>query len=392
MSSESVKGQLTKGQLTKGQLTKGQLTKGQLTKGRGSVSNTESRYLQTRTVSVDNGWGGSTDATDASNPPPTEWFKDRTKRLITSNRSDDIPFNQSINPYKGCEHGCIYCFARPTHAFLDLSPGLDFETKIFYKSDPRAHLEAELGRKGYQCQVIAMGTNTDPYQPAERTLKVTREILTTLLAHKHPVSIVTKSKLILRDIEILQELAALHLVHVNVSVTTLSNDLKTKLEPRTASPAARLRTIGELRAAGVPVGAMLAPIIPFINDHEIEALVNASAEAGASVLRYILLRLPLEVADLFTQWLQTHFPLKTKRVLAAISDARGGRLYNSAWHTRMVGEGPIAELIAGRFARALRGVGLHNAEHPPLATNLFLAPQASAAPQLDLFQAPPDSL
>ena len=361
-------------------------------KGRGSVSNPASRFLATRSELVDDGWGVSEGGAEATPEPNaqgvrTQWLKDRTKRLITRNGSPDIPFNQSINPYKGCEHGCIYCFARPTHAFLDLSPGLDFETKIFYKSDPRAHLEAELGRRGYVCQCIAMGTNTDPYQPIERKLGVTREILTTLLDCRHPVSIVTKSKLILRDLDILQALAEYGLLHVNVSVTTLSNELKTRLEPRTASPAARLRTIGELRAASIPVGAMVAPVIPYINDHELEDLVNACAGAGAQVIRYILLRLPLEVAELFSEWLMAHYPLKAKRVLAAVKDTRGGQLYKSQWHKRMVGEGPVADLIRRRFQRALGAAGLAASEHPALRTDLFRAPgPASSSGQMDMFE------
>ena len=347
-------------------------------KGRGSVSNGESRYIQTRTEVVDDGWGidPGVDPGEGggSNAPQTELFVDRTKKLITNNRSPDIPFNQSINPYKGCEHGCIYCFARPTHAYLDLSPGLDFETKIFRKSNPREHLLVELSRPKYECSVIAMGTNTDPYQPYERSQRVTREILETLLEYKHPVSIVTKSKLILRDLDLLKELAALNLINVNISVTTLRNELKTLLEPRTASPAARLRTIAELRSAGVPTGAMIAPVIPFINDEEIEDAVKAVAEAGAITARYILLRLPLEVAPLFTEWLETHYPDRANRVLSAIKQTRRGELYRSGWHTRMRGEGEIANLIHARFNKALKSAGLAGQDMPKVSTEHFRPP------------------
>ena len=344
-------------------------------KGRGSVSNSQSRFIKARSEIVDDGWG--LDPTEGAKAPQTQLFVDKTKKLITENKSPDIPFDHSINPYKGCEHGCIYCFARPTHAYLDLSPGLDFETKIFRKSNPREHLLVELSRPKYECSVIAMGTNTDPYQPYERSQRVTREVLETLLEHKHPVSIVTKSKLILRDLDILKELAALNLINVNVSVTTLRNRLKTLLEPRTASPAARLRTIAELRNAGVPTGAMIAPVIPFINDEEIEAAVQAVADAGAITARYILLRLPLEVAPIFTEWLEAHYPDRANRVLAAIRQTRGGELYRSGWHTRMRGEGEIANLIHARFNKALKEAGLSGKDMPQLSNAHFQPPARS---------------
>lgn len=362
---------MAKGQMAKGRI-KGHI-KGHI-KGRGSVSNEESRFLPTKTVAVDDGWNQPGEQLPTSPNPATQLYVDRTKRLITRNKSPDIPFDQSINPYKGCEHGCIYCYARPTHAYLDLSPGLDFETKIFRKSDPRLHLEEELAKSNYVCSVIAMGTNTDPYQPLERSQGVTREILETLLEYKHPVSIVTKSTLVLRDLDLLVPLAEMGLVHVNVSVTTLDSGLKTKLEPRTAGPAARLRTIAELRAAGVPTGAMVAPIIPFINDQEIEALVGAVAGAGAMAARYVLLRLPLEVKPLMEEWLAHHFPQRADRVMAAIRETRGGKAYRSGWHKRMVGEGQIAELIAARFRRAVKANGLTNDRLSPLHTNLFIPP------------------
>ena len=359
-------------------------------KGRGALSNSESRYVKTTSVREDDGWSSLQNYVDERDAEKlkTTLYVDRTRTLIAKNTSPDIPFSQSINPYKGCEHGCIYCFARPTHAYLDLSPGIDFETKIFRKTEPRLHLLRELGRRNYQCSVIAMGTNTDPYQPYEQSQRVTREVLETLLELQHPVSIVTKSKLILRDLDLLAELAQQNLLHVNISVTTLSNELKTKLEPRTASPAARLRTIAELRAAGVPTGALIAPIIPFVNDSELEDLVTATAEAGAQVIKYILLRLPHEVAPLMEEWLAEHYPQRAKRVFEAIKSARRGKAYRAEWHTRMVGEGPMADLIRIRFAKALRDVGLQDASFPPLSTDLFVppvVPKPGAEGQLSLF-------
>jgi DNA repair photolyase len=325
---------------------------------------------------VDDGWQdgeqGSQEAPAAKTP--TVLYPDRTVTLITRNQSPDIPFDRSINPYKGCEHGCVYCFARPTHAYLDLSPGLDFETKIFVKTNVRERLLDELGKSGYQCRTLAMGTNTDPYQPAEKQQRVTRQVLETLLEARHPVSMVTKGQLILRDLDLLAEFASLGLVSVAVSLTTLSNELKTRLEPRTASPAARLRVIKELSGAGVPVGAMVAPVIPFVNDHEIEDIVAAGVQAGASTMNYILLRLPHEVKDLFRDWLDVHYPMKAERVMSAIRSARGGKAYDARWGTRMRGEGNIAELIGTRFRAALKRHGILNAESPTLRTDLFCAP------------------
>ncbi|MCZ6643757.1 MAG: PA0069 family radical SAM protein [Gammaproteobacteria bacterium] len=340
-------------------------------KGRGATENPGSRFVARSSVPIDDGW--SLDPEPITSPK-TELYADRTITLITKNQSPDVPFNQSINPYKGCEHGCVYCFARPTHAYLDLSPGLDFETKIFFKTHVRERLCAEIGKKSYLPQTIAMGTNTDPYQPAEKKLGVTREILETLLEYRHPVSIVTKGQLILRDVDLLSELAAKGLVSVMVSVTTLSNELKTKMEPRTASPAARLRVIQELNRVGVPVGAMFAPVIPFVNDHEMEAVVAAGAAAGVRTMKYVLLRLPFEVKDLFEKWLDVHYPLKAQRVMNAIRSTRRGKAYDSTWGKRMRGEGPVAELIAQRFNKALKANGLHDVEMPELRRDLFRSP------------------
>lgn len=345
---------------------------GAVIKGRGTSRNDASRFAATTTERVDDGWGPP----DPEDEPrlATTALPDRTVRLITTNRSPDIPFDQSINPYKGCEHGCVYCYARPTHAYLDLSPGLDFETRLFYKTNVKKHLADELGHKSYQPSVIAMGTNTDPYQPLEKQRQITREILETLLQHRHPVSIVTKSALVLRDIDLLSELAKLGLVRVLLSVTTLSNELKTKLEPRTASPAARLRAIRGLADAGVPVGALAAPVIPFINDHELEDIVRASVEAGARTMSYVLLRLPLEVKPLFETWLEQHYPYKKDRVMAAIRASRNGKAYEAQWGTRMRGEGVFADLIAARFRTALKKHGIEEGTIPATRTDLFVRP------------------
>jgi DNA repair photolyase len=352
--------------------SKDNLSRRRLIKGRGALSNRESRFLSTSSVPVDDGWNLETEPEPG---PETILLPDRTVRLITKNSSPDIPFDRSINPYKGCEHGCVYCFARPTHAYLDLSPGIDFETRIFFKTDVRKRLMDELSAKNYQCQPIAMGTNTDPYQPAEKQQRITREILEILLELRHPVTIVTKGQLILRDLDLLSELAALDLVHVNVSVTTLENKLKTRLEPRTAAPAARLKVIGRLAEARVPVGAMVAPVIPFINDHEIENIVQATVEAGAQALNYILLRLPREVGPLFQEWLEEHYPLKAARVEAAVRQMRGGQLYRAEWGARMRGSGPMAELIEKRFAKALADHGIdRDARQINLRTDLFRPP------------------
>ena len=374
-------------------------------KGRGTGYNQQSRFLATQSFAVDDGWQHASasveqsqehqgkylkqqelDARGGHNPensteevrfiaatqsPGTQFFADRTKRLITTNSSPDISFNQSINAYKGCEHGCVYCFARPTHAYLDLSPGLDFESKIFYKTNVRECLLRELGAVGYQCSPIAMGTNTDPYQPGEKNYRITRQILELLSELNHPVSIVTKSALIKRDLDLLSSMAQRGLVSINISVTTLDNGLKTKLEPRTAGPRARLRIIEALRAADIPVGALVAPIIPFINDAELEEIVSRVADSGASSVGYILLRLPHEVKPLFERWLQEHYPLKAERVMAAIRSTRGGRAYNAQWHQRMVGSGAMAELIKQRFKKIQRNVGLADVRLPALRTDLF---------------------
>ncbi|MEQ8858530.1 MAG: PA0069 family radical SAM protein [Pseudomonadales bacterium] len=355
-----------------------------LLKGRGATANPASRFLPTHSVAESDGWEGTAAdlAADVERAVATELFPDTTRTLITRNRSPDIPFDRSINPYKGCEHGCVYCYARPTHAYLDLSPGIDFETRIFCKTGVREALIEELGKAGYECRSIAMGTNTDPYQPAERERRITRTILEVLLEHGHPVTIVTKGQLVLRDLDLLGALAARGLARVAVSVTTLDNDLKTRLEPRAAGPAARLRMIRELASAGVPTGVMVAPVIPFLNDHEIEAIVEAAAGSGAGEANYVLLRLPLEVRSLFESWLAVHYPMKARRIMSAVHASRGGKAYDATWGTRMRGTGVFADLIARRFAAALKKHGLECDHGHSLRTDLFRPPGFR---QMDLF-------
>lgn len=345
-----------------------------LLKGRGAVSNPAGRFETTPSEAVDDGWL----LQEAAPDPRTTFLPDATRNIIATNSSPDIPFAQSINPYKGCEHGCVYCYARPTHAYLDLSPGLDFETKIFYKTDPAERLREALDRTDYQCQPLAMGTNTDPYQPGEKQYQVTRRVLEVLLEYRHPVTIVSKGALILRDLDLLSELAAHGLASVAISITTLDNALKTKLEPRTASPSARLRVVRELAAAEVPVGAMMAPVIPVINDGEIEAVVAAAAEAGAEFVGYVVLRLPFEVKDLFAEWLAEHYPLKAEHVMNRVREMHGGKAYQAEWGTRMRGRGIYADLIAKRFEVALRKNGLDKSpRRRELRTDLFRRRQGS---------------
>ena len=317
---------------------------------------------------------------------PTETvLPDRARSVITSNNSPDVGFEVSINPYRGCAHGCVYCFARPTHSYLGLSPGLDFETKLFYKADAVNILEAELAKPKYVCKTIALGINTDGYQPLEKRLQITRDILAVLTRCRHPVTIVTKSALIIRDLDLLTDLAKDKLVSVMVSVTSLTNDIKRTLEPRTASPQARLRVIRQLSEAGVPVGVLVAPVIPAITDHEIEDIMAAAKEAGASRAGYVLLRLPHELKVIFREWLAEHYPDRAKHVMSLINQSRGGKDYDSQFGTRMRGTGPYAELLRTRFDLAKRKLGFAGAEERyELDTSLF-RPPVKATPQLSLF-------
>ena len=352
-------------------------------KGRGAVGNPTGRYESALRYAVDDGWD-----VGEEEPPPlrTTVTAEHPRTIITRNRSPDIPFEQSINPYRGCEHGCVYCYARPTHAYLGLSPGLDFQSILFSKPDAAALLEKELARPGYRCRTIALGTNTDPYQPVERELGITRGILEVLAAHDHPVSITTKSNLVLRDVDILAPMARLGLAAVGLSVTTLDQTLARTLEPRAPTPARRLETIAELAAAGVPVSVMAAPMIPVLNDWELERILEAARAKDARAAGYILLRLPLELKALFTEWLEAHAPAKAKHVLSLLRESRDGMLYVSEFGSRMRGSGAYARLLAKRFELACRRLGLERASASGfrLDTDRFRPPSRPGR-QLSLF-------
>jgi DNA repair photolyase len=349
-------------------------------KGRGAVSNADSRYSAHSHAAFHDDWDIEEEA-----PPPleTQLIPERSKTILSRNDSPDIPFEYSINPYKGCEHGCIYCYARPTHAYLSLSPGLDFETKLFYKPEAAKLLKQELAAPGYRPTAINLGSSTDPYQPCERELKLTRGVLEVLLEARHPVALVTKGVLVLRDLDLLAEMAKLDLVAVYISLTTLDPALKRILEPRAASPGARLRAIRELRAAGVPVGVNASPMIPRINDHELEQILEAASKAGAQRASTILVRLPREVSPLFQEWLATHFPDRAAHVMSLIRDTRGGADYQSEWGSRFRGSGPVAELLRRRFELACRRLGLATGERLSLSSARFRPP--SLGGQLGLF-------
>jgi len=348
-------------------------------KGRGAVSNASGRYEPFTRVTIDDGW-----SEHASDPgpdgfgeppgPPTEVIWDATRSIITRNTSPDVPFDRSINPYRGCEHGCIYCFARPSHAWLGYSPGLDFETKILAKPEAASLLRKELARKAYKPEPIALGTNTDPYQPLERRLEITRGILEVLKETRHPFTIVTKSNMVLRDLDILAPMARENLVRVMISLTTLDRGLARVMEPRAPTPERRLEALRTLNAAGVPAGVLTAPVIPAINDAELEALLEAAARAGARHAGYVLLRLPLEIKELFAEWLEAHFPDRKAKVLNLVRDTREGALYQAEFGLRQRGSGVYAGLIAGRFKQAERRLAL-NRGAPPLDVTQFQPPK-----------------
>ncbi|CAO3352266.1 PA0069 family radical SAM protein [Azospirillum melinis] len=329
-------------------------------KGRGAVSNATGRFERETRVLTDDGWTGYAESGNEalSDPVRTSVSPASAKSIITGNQSPDIPFDRSVNPYQGCEHACIYCFARPTHAYLGLSPGLDFETKLFAKRNAAELLAKELRAKSYVCQPLALGANTDPYQPIERTEGITRRVLEVCRDFNQPVSIITKSALVLRDLDILAPMAAQGLASVAVSVTTLDRDLARVMEPRASTPPRRLEAIRALSEAGVPVAVLASPMIPALNDHELEAILEAAAGAGANAANYILLRLPLEIATLFEEWLRVHAPNRADRVLSLMRQSRDGALYRSGFGTRMKGTGPYAELLRHRFKLACRKHGL----------------------------------
>lgn len=343
-------------------------------RGRGTASNPHNRFAPQRIIATDDGW--------LQEVPPsraTEVRCETAKSIITRNQSPDLPFDRSLNPYRGCEHGCIYCYARPSHAYWDLSPGLDFETKLIAKTNAVALLEQQLSKPGYVCAPINLGSNTDPYQPIERQHLLTRNSLKVLLDYRHPVTIVTKGSLILRDLDLLAELAQQRLVAVMISLTTLDDELKRIMEPRAAGPAARLRAIRVLRDNRIPVGVLCSPMIPMINDMEMEHLLAAAKEAGAQSANYMLLRLPREVAPLFEAWLQAHYPQRAEHVLSLIRQSRGGALYDSRFGERFCGEGAFAELLAQRFALASKRLGLHRREGFNLDCSRFCPPGGQLA-------------
>ncbi|WP_420467952.1 PA0069 family radical SAM protein [Panacagrimonas sp.] len=357
-------------------------------RGRGANLNPAPRYGRTSQERCADGWDLDEDELRA---PGTTVLAERARSVISYNDSPDIGFDRSLNPYRGCEHGCIYCYARPAHAYMDLSPGLDFETRLFYKQDAAKLLEQALRKPGYAPAMISLGANTDPYQPIEREYRVTRSVLEVLSAYRHPVGIVTKgAALIGRDLDLLAEMAAAKLAMVAISLTTLRDELKRTLEPRAASPGARLRAIRKLSEAGVPVIVMASPIIPFINDAELEAILEAGREAGAVAASYILVRLPNEVAPLFRQWLADHAPLKAEHVMSLINQARGGRDNDPQFFTRHRGVGPYAQLIAQRYQVACKRLGFEitNSMRMQLDTTQFrvpLRPLYDDGPQASLF-------
>ena len=348
-------------------------------KGRGTASNTVGRFEQLNRVDYDDGWGG---LDEDLVPLHTEIILDDTKSIINWVASPDIPFDRSINPYRGCEHGCTYCFARPTHTYLGYSAGLDFESKILIKPNAAELLRKELGKPGYQCAPMALGTNTDPYQPVERIHGITRQILQVLAEHQHPFSIVTKSSLVERDIDIIAPMAAQDMARVYISITTLDRSIARTLEPRATTPQRRLQTIRTLHEAGIPVGVMTAPIIPVLTDPEMETILAEAKNVGASVAGYVLLRLPLEVAPLFEEWLAQHFPLKASHVMSIVRQSRAGKANDSTFYQRMVGGGLFADMISQRFRLATKKLQLTTAKHA-LRTDLFSSNNTKI--QYDLF-------
>ncbi len=345
--------------------------------GRGAMSNRNSRFQPLATDWDDGPCGPS---------PVTECRAVTVASIISRNQSPDLPFEQSINPYQGCEHGCIYCYARPSHAFLDLSPGLDFETRLTYKHNAAAQLRRELAKPGYRCQPITIGANTDPYQPVEKEYRITRQLLEVFSETRHPVALITKGALVTRDIDLLAELAADQLCHVIISVTSLDDELKRRLEPRAASAAARISAMRQLSAAGIPVSLLFAPVIPGLNDAEMEHILEAAAQAGCDSAAYQLLRLPLELVALFHEWLDEHYPMRARHVTSLIRQCRGGRDNDSRFGHRMRGQGPFADLLAQRFRIACKRLGLNQGEPRAHRSDLFRPPRDTGSKQMNLFE------
>ena len=362
---------------------------GVATKGRGATFNPANRFRREQREPVDDGWAAPAEAESGDHdPPPLKTIVriQPARTIISRNDSPDIPFTQSINPYQGCEHGCVYCYARPTHAYLDLSPGLDFETKLFAKPNAAELLRAELAKPGYRCEPIALGANTDPYQPIEREWKITRAVIEVLAQYDHPLTITTKGALIERDLDLLAPMAEKGLVRVFISIAMLDRELARKLDPRAAAPHRRLQIVKALSAAGVPVGVNVAPVIPQLTDRELEAILEAAANAGATHAAWTMLRLPLEVAPLFRDWLAVHYPLRAEHVMSIVRQIRGGKDNESRFGVRMGGQGEFADLIRKRFAIACKRLELNTDRDAPLDTLQFRAPGARGAPpQLDLF-------
>jgi DNA repair photolyase len=351
-----------------------------LERGRGATFDPANRFRREEREACDDGW---TRDDEPAPPRATTVTIQPARTIIARNDSPDLPFDRSINPYQGCEHGCVYCYARPSHAYLDLSPGLDFETRLFAKPNAAELLRAELARPGYACAPIALGTNTDPYQPVEREWRITRSVLEVLAACEHPFTIVTKGALVDRDLDLIAPMAAKGMARVYLSITTLDRTLARTLEPRAAAPQRRLQALATLARAGVPTGVMIAPLIPQLNDRDLEAILEAAAQAGAKHAGWILLRLPREVAPLFRDWLDVHHPLRARHVMSLVQQMRGGRDYDAEFGTRQRGRGGLAELIARRFAIACRRFGL-NEEQAPLDTSRFRPPR-HATGQFELF-------
>jgi len=349
-----------------------------VTKGRGATLQIEGRFESVARERIDDGWGTA----DEELPPfRTTVTVEQAKSVIQRQTSPDLPYEYSLNAYRGCEHGCIYCYARPSHAYLNLSPGLDFETRLFAKPEAAKLLRKELAKPSYRCSPIALGSNTDPYQPIEREWKITREILEVLAECRHPLSIVTKSALIERDLDLLVQLARDDLVQVFISVTTLDAEIARKLEPRASSPRRRLQAIKRLNEAGVPCGVLVAPVIPFLTDSELESILQAAHEHGARSAFYALLRLPYELKDLFKDWLVTHYPLKAEHVMSRLREMRGGRENDSELGSRFVGNGLFAQLLSKRFRLACERLGF-NCEEGALDTSKFIKPNLSGQQSL----------
>jgi DNA repair photolyase len=349
------------------------------TRGRGAQTNASGRYESQSTAAFDDGWTED----DEPKKLTTTVQRENARTILTRNDSPDIGFDRSINPYRGCEHGCIYCYARPAHAYMGLSPGLDFESKLFFKPEAAKLLEKELSKPGYRCERVHIGGNTDPYQPIERKLKITRSVLEVLDRFNHPLSVITKSNLITRDIDILGRMAQRNLAGVAISITTLDRKLARDMEPRAATPGRRLDAVKALTEAGVPVAVMFAPVILGLNDHELEAVLDAAKAAGATGAGYVALRLPLEIKDLFQEWLAEARPDRAARVMSLVRQSRGGRDYDPQWGSRMRGTGPVADLISARFHGAVKRLGLNQVERRRDVSQFRVPPRAGD--QLNLF-------